>query len=220
MLFGVVLWFFTSIPYVLSVTKINNRVLSLVTFFIYLVFPHSQPWCAQVDWKMLLVYERESDLGCCEWRGYWGNAWWQPRWRQQLKLHGRQFCWHLLSGSLPRLQKQQLGLLAHPNEKEPQHIQSIGVTNNNRIKIYQNGKFIKSIKKQNHPTIFTRLPPPHRLLPLQPLIHLQQCQLHPDVCWEPQKSRTENLHPDQCQALAHWVYYERKLSTQLKFVVD
>lgn len=32
MLFGVVIWFFTSIPYVLSVTKINNRVLSLVIY--------------------------------------------------------------------------------------------------------------------------------------------------------------------------------------------
>jgi hypothetical protein len=41
MLFGVVLWFFTSIPYVLSVTKINNRVLSLVNFLIYLVFTDS-----------------------------------------------------------------------------------------------------------------------------------------------------------------------------------
>lgn len=32
MVFGVVIWFFTSIPYVLSVTKINNRVLSLVIY--------------------------------------------------------------------------------------------------------------------------------------------------------------------------------------------
>lgn len=220
MLFGVVLWFFTSIPYVLSVTKINNRVLSLVTFLIYLVFAHSQPWCTQVDWTMPLVYERESDRGCSEWRGYWGNAWWQPRWRQQLKLHGSQFYRHLLSGSLPRLQKQQLGPLAHSNEKELKHIQSIRLTNDNWIKIQQNGKFIKSIKKQNHPTIFTHLPPAHRLLPLQPLLRLQQCQLHPDLCWEPQKSWKENLHLDQCQAIAHWVYYEWKLSTQLEFVID
>jgi len=32
LLFVVVLWFFTSIPYVLSVSKINNRVLSLVMY--------------------------------------------------------------------------------------------------------------------------------------------------------------------------------------------
>lgn len=41
MLFGVILWFFTSIPYVLSVTKINNRVLSLViipSYFSFLSF--------------------------------------------------------------------------------------------------------------------------------------------------------------------------------------
>lgn len=41
MLFGVILWFFTSIPYVLSVTKINNRVLSLVIIAFILVFSHS-----------------------------------------------------------------------------------------------------------------------------------------------------------------------------------
>lgn len=43
MLFGVILWFFTSIPYVLSVTKINNRVLSLVLLKINLVLSDSQP---------------------------------------------------------------------------------------------------------------------------------------------------------------------------------
>lgn len=34
MLLAVIVWFFTSIPYVLSVTKINNRVLSLVILFL------------------------------------------------------------------------------------------------------------------------------------------------------------------------------------------
>ena len=33
MLLGIIIWFFTSIPYVLSVTKINNRVLSLVIIY-------------------------------------------------------------------------------------------------------------------------------------------------------------------------------------------
>lgn len=88
MVFGVIIWFFTSIPYVLSVTKINNRVLSLVIYSInkYLVLTNSKSWCTQTYSKMLFVYEIEFIGGNCQWWGCcWDNWWWADGWESEWK---------------------------------------------------------------------------------------------------------------------------------------